>query len=174
MKRLAALGLALLLTAALTTGCTGEAGAPTADQPEDSVTYQLYFADKTCENLVTEEATFTPGDDLGKRLVEALIAGPVEEEHNALFPPETTVNEVSYLKADDGKYIAVVDFGSGVLAKSYGSSMELMAIYSVVNTLTQLENVKYVRFTIDGKERETLWGHCDLSETYTAKEDIWK
>jgi len=50
---------------------------------------------------------------------------------------------------------------------------ELLAIYSMVNTLTQnFEEVKQVHFLIDGRESETLAGHIDLTDSFRARTDL--
>lgn len=52
---------------------------------------------------------------------------------------------------------------------------ELLAIYAVVNTLGQnFEEIKQVRFLVDGKEAQTLAGHIDLSRTFTKRTDLVK
>lgn len=50
---------------------------------------------------------------------------------------------------------------------------ELMAIYAVVNTLTQnFEEIKEVRFLLDGREAQTLAGHIDASVFFSARPDL--
>lgn len=52
---------------------------------------------------------------------------------------------------------------------------ELMAIYAVVNTLTQnFEEIKEVRFLLDGREAQTLAGHIDASVFFSARPDLVK
>ena len=48
-----------------------------------------------------------------------------------------------------------------------------MAIYAVVNTLTQnFEEIKEVRFLLDGREAQTLAGHIDASVFFSARPDL--
>ncbi len=52
---------------------------------------------------------------------------------------------------------------------------ELLAVYALVNMLTQnLEEIRQVRFLIDGRESQTLAGHIDLSRTFTKRMDLIK
>ena len=52
---------------------------------------------------------------------------------------------------------------------------ELLAIYSMVNTLTQnFEEIKQVRFLLEGKEAQTLAGHIDLSRKFDKRMDLVK
>ena len=60
---------------------------------------------------------------------------------------------------------AVVDLDSGITRNFIGGSTgEEFLINSVVDTLTEFDEVKQVQFLIDGQEVETLAGHMDLSE----------
>lgn len=50
---------------------------------------------------------------------------------------------------------------------------EMTAVYALVNTLMQnFEEIKQVRFLLDGREAQTLAGHIDLSRTYTKRMDL--
>ena len=52
---------------------------------------------------------------------------------------------------------------------------ELLAIYSMVNTLAQnFEEIKQVRFLLEGKEAQTLAGHMDLSRKFEKRMDLMK
>lgn len=52
---------------------------------------------------------------------------------------------------------------------------ELMALYAMVNTLSQnFEEIKRVRFLIEGREVQTLAGHIELSRTFTKRLDLVK
>ncbi len=52
---------------------------------------------------------------------------------------------------------------------------ELIALYAMVNTLSQnFEEIKQVRFLVDGKEVQTLAGHIELSWNFTKRMDLVK
>jgi Sporulation and spore germination len=52
---------------------------------------------------------------------------------------------------------------------------ELLAIYSMVNTLAQnFEEIKQVHFLLEGKEAQTLAGHMDLSRKFEKRMDLMK
>lgn len=52
---------------------------------------------------------------------------------------------------------------------------EELAIYAIVNTLTQnFEEIKQVKFLMDGKDAQTLAGHLDLERLYTRRMDLVK
>lgn len=47
-----------------------------------------------------------------------------------------------------------------------GRDSELLTIYSIVNSLTEIEGISTVRFTIDGKIQKDFMGHIDMRETF--------
>ncbi len=52
---------------------------------------------------------------------------------------------------------------------------EFMAISAMVNTIMQnFDEIKQVRFLVDGRESQTLAGHIDLTRTYTKRMDFVK
>jgi hypothetical protein len=52
---------------------------------------------------------------------------------------------------------------------------ELLALYALVNTLTQnFEEIRQVRFLLNGREAQTLAGHLDLAGTFAKRMDLVK
>lgn len=52
---------------------------------------------------------------------------------------------------------------------------ELIALYAMVNTVSQnVEEIKQVRFLVDGREVQTLAGHIELSRKFTKRMDLVK
>lgn len=50
---------------------------------------------------------------------------------------------------------------------------EFLAVYALVNSLTQnIQEIKRVRFLLEGKEAQILAGHIDLTRTYTMRMDL--
>jgi spore germination protein GerM len=139
-------------------------------------------ADSTGQKAVTKKVTlfFIADDDLLHKETREITAGPTEadEAERALaelirgsegglvspLPPGTRVRQVFIGK--DG--LATVDFSRDVAENfSYGSTSELAAVYSVVNTLVyNFKPVKKVVLLVEGAERETLGGHVDLSRAF--------
>ncbi len=139
-------------------------------------------AETTGEKALTKTVTlfFISDDDLLHKETREITAGPTEadEAERALaelirgseeglvspLPPGTRVRQVFIAK--DG--LATVDFSRDIAENfSYGSTSELAAIYSVVNTLVyNFKPVKKVVLLVEGAERETLGGHVDLSRAF--------
>lgn len=82
------------------------------------------------------------------------------------FKDDYTILNVNETKGD-----VFVDFSSRNLT---GSSLdESLLISQIVETLMQsFDEVKSVTFTVDGEEADTLMGHVDITESFTAPLDI--
>jgi len=46
-----------------------------------------------------------------------------------------------------------------------------MTLYSIVNSLTEIPPIKGVQILIEGKQRESLTGHIDISMPFLRDED---
>jgi hypothetical protein len=78
-----------------------------------------------------------------------------------LFPPDATVRATFLVDTT-----AFVDLGGPTLTVGWGTGthQELMAVYSVVQTVTaNFPDVKRVRILINGEPAETLAGHIALA-----------
>ncbi len=68
-------------------------------------------------------------------------------------------------------YVDLSPAGPGGTAASVRD--ELLGIYAMVNALTQtFEEIRKVRFLIEGSEAKTLSGHVDLSWTFETRMDL--
>ena len=65
-----------------------------------------------------------------------------------------------------------VDFKNGFLSKNSGSTEhKLLTIYSIVNSLTELDSVGRVQFLIDGK-RVDAFGDIKLNGLFERNEEL--
>lgn len=139
---------------------------PSAAEPAPRKTVSLFFLSEADDLLHGEprEIAAGPSDAAeAERVLAELVKGSEKNLISAL-PAETRVRQVFVAK--DG--IAYVDFGREIMEKfSYGSSSELSAIYSVVDTLAfNFKSIKKVAILVEGAERETLGGHIDLTRPF--------
>ncbi len=123
----------------------------------------LYFADKKNAFLKAEQRRLSRSGEkpvrLGKSIVKALISGPRKDLVRAI--PEGTELRALYITKKGTAYVdltrAISDQHPG------GSKSELLAIYSIVNSLIlNVPDIKSVKLLIEGNEAETLAGHIDL------------
>ena len=134
---------------------------------EEMVEVNLYFSDSQAMYLVPEKRKISQIPSLARQAVIELIKGPENSDLYPTIPEGTQVNEV-YI-ADD---IAYVDLSEEVFKNHPGgSSGELMTVYSMVNTLTEIPPIKSVQILVAGNERESLVGHVDISRPLLREED---
>ncbi len=129
----------------------------------------LYFADEEELELVKEVRTieFKQSQSIETNIVEQLIQGPEEEGHYRTIPEETKIRNI---KTEGG--ICYVDLSSEFVTKNTGgSSAEYFAIYSIVNSLTELEEVNKVQFLIEGEKVGVYKSSLDISKPIGRLED---
>src|SRR5260370_39368566 len=99
-------------------------------------------------------------------VMRELVKGSANTAVPRLLPADTLVRG-AYLLPDG---TAFVDLGGPTLTQGWatGSHQELMAIYSVVQTVTaNFPEAKRVRVLVNGEPAETLAGHISLSRALT-------
>lgn len=106
-----------------------------------------------------------------KQVILEIMKGS-EKGNLSPIPPQTKIREV-YIHKDGTAYIDLTyDF---VLGNSGGSSSEIEAIYTILNSITfNFPFIKRVHFLIDGMERETLKGHLRLDRSFLPNYSIIK
>ena len=123
--------------------------AEQAVEPEDvqqvnRSTAYLYFTDKKNTFLIAEEQKIHYSSDpvtFGKTILDALIKGP---RHDAMqtIPGGTRLNAFFVT----GNKTAYVDLSETIRKKHPGGvQSELITIYSIVNTLTEFEEIEMVK-----------------------------
>lgn len=133
----------------------------------EMIEVNLYFSDSQAMYLVSEKRKMPPTTSLAKQVVVELIKGPASSDLYSTIPEGTRVNEV-YI-ADD---IVYVDLSEEVFKNHPGgSSGELMTVYSIVNSLTEISPIKGVQILVEGNERNSLVGHVDISMPLLRDED---
>lgn len=135
---------------------------------KDSIKVELYFSDENAMGLCKEERYIEVNEkqSVEMRIVEELIKGPENEKLVKDIPEETKINDI---KTENG--ICYVDLSKEFISKHNGGSTgELLTIYAIVNSLTELDYVKQVQFLIDGVKETSLAGHVDFSKTFERDE----
>ena len=136
---------------------------PQASAPLVKASVTLFFPSATGNSLASETReivdTKRPADR-GAQILAALLEGPKTEAALPALPRDTTLRRLWV--RDDGN--AYADFSEEFLGgASGGSADEILAVYSIVNSLT--ENVPAIRrvgILVAGRERATF-GHLALS-----------
>ncbi|WP_018247900.1 GerMN domain-containing protein [Orenia marismortui] len=120
---------------------------------------KLYFSDKEAQYLLPESRKLKVSN-LYQSIVEELIEGPESKNLEITIPSQTRLIDI---KLEDGT--ALVNFSKELKSKHWGGSTgEIITVYSIVNTLTSLEEIDQVRILISGKKIDTLVGHLELDK----------
>lgn len=165
--------LTLGLVSALVWGLSGfitedlPLSASIGSQPQQMQVH-LYFASPDQAFLTAEERVMPRENDpadLGKAVIDALIEGPGKDLMRTL-PRETLVKSV--FVTEEG--IAYVDFNLAIRDHHPGGCrMEMLSIYSIVNSLIlNVDPIKAVKLLIGGREAQTLAGHVDVRFPFSA------
>lgn len=134
----------------------------------DSATgIRLYFANEEKNALVLEYRTvnITDTQPVEQYIVTELIKGPGNKDNVRLLAQDT---EVLSVETTDGT--CYVNFKQGFIDKNAASKDEArLIIYSMVNSLTERDNVKNVQFLIEGKKTEKF-GDMNISELFVRND----
>jgi spore germination protein GerM len=138
------------------------AAAETEPVVERQINVKLYFQANDRPGLVQEERSLAYSPDLGHQLrtvVEELVKGPRQGLAPTLAP-ETKVRDVMV----NARGVAFVSLSKEAAEKQAGgSTAEMMAVYSVVNSLAaNFPAVKRVQILVEDRPAQTFAGHVDL------------
>lgn len=124
------------------------------DQLQNTI-ISLYFINKETKEINPEARTIKVNlliNDPYKYLLEQLIEGPKNEKLEKGIPENTKLNKVE-LKED----ILYIDFSKEFIENApKGKENEQKIIETIVKTVTELNEVNYIKILIDGKENEAF------------------
>jgi len=132
---------------------------------------KLYFSNADATDLIVEDRVVevNANQPRERTILEQLIAGPKEKGNYATIPAETKIMDVT--TTSDG--VCYVNLSQEFVAKHNGGTTgELLTIYSIVNSLSELDNVNKVQFLIEGEKVEAFKGHIDFSTPFVAVKSL--
>ena len=139
-------------------------------EPTNYEILTLYFmsADGTRLDYEIREVEVNPNQPIERFIIEQLIKGPEDGELKRVIPTDTKIRDIS---AADG--VCYVDLSSDFVTKQTGSYDDAVAaVYSIVDSLCELEQVSRVQFLIEG-ERYDKYGHIvDITTPVEPNYDI--
>lgn len=125
-------------------------------------TLTLYFSDKTGLGLLkeTRKVHYSTNISMEKLIMEQLIEGPKKSGATATVPSGTKLISVSVV---DG--VCYVNLDESFKNQNAEISEEIV-LYSIVNSLTELQGVSKVQISINGSTEGKLRYTYDLSKMY--------
>lgn len=136
----------------------------------ETKTIALYFKNQA-GNLVLEERTIPKVEGIARSVMQELIKGPTQAGLEATLPITTVLLDINV--RPDG--LAIVDFSKELITELPTSEKaEKLAVYSIVNTLTQFPTVEKVELRVDGQKVSTLLGYVDIDENLVRDTSLIK
>lgn len=136
------------------------------DKETESLTIKVYYADSIAQYLVGEERIISGVHKYLSAFME-ILKPPLEPGHIALVPETTKVNKISF---DNGN-IALDLSPEFVNDRFKSDTVDILLVYSIVNTFTGFQEVNTVNFYINGKRLNTL-GQLDISNSL-YRDESW-
>lgn len=127
---------------------------------------RLYFAGTEGTELAVEErlVEISANQAREKTILELLIGGPLEAGHKKTIPAETKVRDVT-TTADGTCYVNLSqDF---IQKQNTTEEGVLLAVYSIVNSLCELDQVDKVQFLFEGEKLDDTRGNLDFKTPFT-------
>ena len=140
----------------------------------EEVSLTLYFSNETGDRLIKVNRTmrYNTNIALEKLVVEQLLNGPVDkkgkENTTSVFPTLNSETKIINVSIKDG--ICYVNLNSTFLTLMNNVTADT-AIYSLVNSLTELPGVTKVQLAVDG-ETEVMLGDKTLSAVFERNLDL--
>ncbi len=126
---------------------------------------QIYYVDARLARLLpyTDEIIDASPEDMARAALDKLIQGRDNNENIRRIIPNIPDSLNVTLKDN----IAYVDISSEIKEEiRYNRDIEHLFIYQIVNTLTSLKGIRFVRFTIDGELHKDFLGFYDMRDVY--------
>ena len=139
-------------------------------EPTNYEILTLYFENSEGSALSTEirEVQVNPNLPVERYIVEQVIAGPEDESLRSTVPYDTKIRDIS---TADG--VCYVDLSVEFVNKQLGLEKDaLAAVYSIVNSLCEIEDVTKVQFLIEGEKLDSYRNVIDLSKPVEPNYDI--
>lgn len=136
---------------------------------KENVTLTLYFPSADADSVVPEQRLVQVGRDekLEEVIFRQLQKGSMNDGSGSIIPEGTRLLSVG---TKDG--ICTLDLSSEFVDNNPGgTAFEGVLINSIVNSLTELPQVKKVQFLINGKKRE-VYTHVTFDEPFERNESF--
>jgi germination protein M len=129
----------------------------------------LYFPKKSGDKLVKERRAIkiTDQQPIAQYIINEIIKGPTDKSLSSAISSDTVL-----ISVETSGNICFVNFRSNFLDKNTGSAQqEKLAVYAIVDSLTELDTVNRVQFLIDGK-RVDNFGNINIRSMFGRDESV--
>lgn len=134
---------------------------PPVSSSEVEVPIVLYRLSSQGDKLVKTTVKVKIEDNKVNTLIKTLLKDVGDEKYPNMFAKYN----VKLIGVSIGpKGVATVNLTKELKQIKTGSMTEMLLVYSIVNTLTEIPEVNSVNFAVEGKPIGTFNGHMDLTE----------
>ena len=134
----------------------------------EEITINVYYSDQMAEYLIPESRIIYSENRYVDALYE-LMKKPIDNSLTPLIPDTAIINSITIEESN-----AKVDLSQEFLDDRFVSdTVDILLLYSVVNTLTQFSDINSVTLYIDGVKLDIL-GQLDISEPVFKRNDLIK
>lgn len=139
----------------------------TPDAKIEKMTAKIYYIDQSMQRLIPVEFTKnkTSKQEFAKSVVEKLVEGNDKNKKIMRIIPKNK----SSIKVNVIKNTAYVD-----LKKEFTDNLSdnrnhnILAVYQIVNSLTSIDGIDYVKFTFDGEVKKGFISKFDMREAFSS------
>lgn len=132
---------------------------------------ELYVVDAELMRLIPIEIEICKSnkEKQAENVIERLIEGFDENPKIRRLIPDIK-NAMSVRVRDNTAYVDI----SKKMVKNHpdGRILEKLTVYSIVNSLTEIEGINSVRFTVNKKVTKKFMGYIDMRETFKKEEFV--
>lgn len=158
MRRLVFLFIILTGAALFSISCARQEDVPKSEA-------RLYYVDSNINMLLPYNTELIEASQTyrAQSALDMLIEG--QDDNNKirrLIPKEKGC--ITCYVSDTTAYVDLKSEICGTLPKN--RDIERLFIYQIVDTLTSIKGIHYVRFTVDGSVHKNFMGFYDMRETY--------
>lgn len=127
---------------------------------------ELFFLNKNTDILEKEMRTIDAKELIenpAKRIIELLLAGPINENYSKIIPENTKLNNIKLEKG-----VLYIDFSEEFIgAENLGKSTEMLIMDSIIKTMKQLLEINSIKILINGQENmEFKDGEVSFEEAF--------
>lgn len=101
-------------------------------------------------------------ENIGKTIVEEVLKGPTSENLKSTIPEGTKLIDVNIV----GNQAKVNLSNEFIDNQKNNAADSLLAIYSIVNSLTEITEIEEVKFYIDNVEAESYKGYFEMNKPF--------
>lgn len=135
------------------------AAQPTPSAGQDTKEVLLYYVSTDSGSLVAEQRAIPKEEGLARATVQQLLSGPRDEDLQAVIPGGVTLRDI-----DVSNGLCTVDLSADLTElASISQDEQMLALYSLVNTLGQFDSVEQVQVLLNGQTLQSLGG-VDVSQ----------